>query len=75
MNIIFAKKNTIITLLTALVLFARCNLGLSHGAPVVLANLLACGLAAIFCLVLLLKEGAGSYGLLNLENESQGSDS
>ncbi len=58
MNIIFAKKNTIITLLTALVLFARCNLGLSHGAPVVLANLAACGLAAIFCLVLLLKEGA-----------------
>lgn len=59
------KKNTIITALTALILFTRCNLGLTRGLPVVGANLIACGLGFLFCLALLFGENNQSKAYVN----------
>lgn len=66
MDFLYKNKKNIATGLIAFILFARCNLGVTLGTSVVLVNLLADGLAFLFCGLLLLKDGATTKkGLIN----------
>ncbi len=56
MEKIMAKQKLISVFTIAAILFARCNLGLSHGKAYVGANLLVDFIAAAFCLCLFIKD-------------------